>query len=236
MRFAYGSLFVVAAFTACSTEIIDETTGASSSSSSSSSSSTGMGGSGNSGGEGGGFGGTGGTIVSPLPECVYDADCTLINDCCSCEGISKNETLPDCPLMGCFAPTCESIGMSIPTAVCRASHCVVNADCNQAHAQCDSIPPMCGPGTTPLVVNGCWGGCIDITECSEVGSCTQCAADQACVNSNTMMMPGLHCVDVPNSCNGQISCACMGENVCGFAQGCVELGPTELKCVDIITK
>jgi len=230
MRLAYGSLVVIAAFAGCDSEITNETTGASASSSSSTSSA--MGGSGGSSGTGG----FGGTSTSALPECVNDTDCTLLDSCCTCQGVSMNESLPDCPLVECFALTCEANGLPLPTTVCRASHCVVNADCNPNHVQCDKTMPMCPPGLTPLVVNGCWGGCLAVAECSEVGSCTQCLNGQACVDSNTMMLPAQHCVDVPASCNGQISCACMGESVCGFAQGCMQVSPTELKCLDITTK
>lgn len=238
MRLAFGAIFVVGfVFAACEPVIVNQSTTASSSSASSSSSSTGsgMGGTGGSNGTGGSAG-TGGAVMSPLPECVYDSDCMLINDCCRCEGVPANSPVPDCPSPECFAPTCESLSIPQPMAVCRAGQCVVNADCDQNHALCDSLPPQCPPGKTVIVGNGCWGGCLDVTECQDVGSCTQCADGQACVSTNTMMMGGHHCVDAPNSCNGQVSCACMGESVCGFAKQCVEQSPTELYCVDITTK
>jgi len=231
----WGTLLGIATIVGCSSEIIVETDGTSSatsaggSTSSNSSSSSGMGGE-------GGTGGSGGTVISPPPECTFDSDCTLINDCCSCLGVPGNESFPDCPMMECFAPMCNAIGMPDPKAVCRAGQCVVDADCNQDHALCNSPPPVCPPGKTPHVVNDCWGGCIDVGECREVGSCTQCNDGQACVTSNTMMQSGQHCVTVPDSCMGQITCECMGEKVCGFAMGCFEASPTELKCIDITTK
>lgn len=239
MRFACLSFLGLALFAGCGSEVTTASTATSSSSASSSSSSSSTAASSSSGN--GGFGGSGGNgaggmVSSPLPDCTTDAECTLVNDCCRCEGLSKGESAPDCPNMECFALTCESIGMAQPTAVCRAGHCVVDADCNQAHAICKSLPPVCPPGKTPIVVNGCWGGCIAVAECREVGPCMQCLAGQACVNTNTMMLPGNHCVDPPTSCNGQISCECMGQNVCGFATACVQTAPTELKCMDITTK
>jgi hypothetical protein len=236
MRLTYGSLLFVVALASCGTEIIggpsDSSASSSSSASSASSTSSGMGGNGGSAGTGG-FGGT--VTASPPPQCVVDSDCTLIDDCCRCEGISNKESVPECPLPECFAPTCGTIGLPNPKAVCRAGQCVVDADCNQGHALCDSIPPTCPPGQTVHVTNGCWGGCIDVTECREVGSCTQCGAGQACVTSNTMMVPAPHCVDVPSSCNGQITCDCMGESVCGFATTCTQVSPTELECLDLTT-
>lgn len=233
MRFGYLSalsLFVV--FAGCQSEIITQTPGSSGTSSSSSSNSSGMGGSGGISGSGG----TGGNSTSPLPECTSDSDCTLVNDCCTCASLPNGTPFPDCSVPECFATTCNADGLGQPTAVCRAGHCVVDADCNQTHVLCKSLPPECPPGQTPIVVNDCWGGCIDIVECREIGDCTQCLDGQACVTSNTMMIPGKHCVDVPDSCNGQISCACMGENVCGFAQGCYQPSPTEIQCLDITTK
>lgn len=236
MRYAGLSFLGLAVFLGCGSEVITTSSGTSSSSSSSSSSTSSSSGNGGFGGSGGSGTGAGGTVVSPPPECSTDAECMLLNDCCRCEGLAPGETAPDCPSMECFALSCESIGIGQPATVCRAGQCVVDADCNQAHAICKSLPPVCPPGKTPIVVNGCWGGCIAVSECGEVGSCTQCQSGQACVNTNTMMIPGKHCVDPPASCNGQISCECMGKNVCGFATGCVQMVPTELQCVDITTK
>jgi hypothetical protein len=228
----YGTLFGLATIIGCGSEVVLENPSTSSSSSaggstsSSISSSTGM----------GGAGGSGGNVISPPPECTFDSDCSLVNDCCTCVALPGNESIPDCPMMECFAPMCNAIGLPDPKAVCRAGQCVVDADCNQDHALCNSPPPVCPPGKTPHVVNNCWGGCIDVAECREVGSCAQCNAGQACVTANTMMLPATHCVDVPDSCMGQISCACMGEKVCGFATSCLEVSATELKCIDITTK
>jgi hypothetical protein len=220
----------------CSSEIIMETGATSSSTSVGGSTSSGMGGAGGVG-ETGGMGGSGGpSSVSPPPECTFDSDCTLVNDCCTCQGISANESIPDCPSMECFAPACNAIGLATPMAVCRAGQCVVNGDCNQDHALCNAPPPVCSPGQTPLVVNNCWGGCVNVVECQAVGSCAQCGADQACVTANTMMVPAQHCVNAPDSCMNQISCACMGEMVCGFATSCLETSATELQCLDITTK
>ena len=210
----------------CQTEIITVGPG----SSSSGASSSGQGGNGN-GGAGGG-----GVAVSAPPECVQDSDCTLINDCCTCASVPNGETAPECTVSDCFATACNGNGLPNPTAVCRAGHCVVDADCNRAHATCKSLPPECPPGKTIIVVDGCWGGCIDVAECREVENCSQCLDGQACVTSNTMMLPAPHCVMVPDVCNGQVSCACMSENVCGFAMSCDEVSPTELRCLDITTK
>jgi hypothetical protein len=235
MRFAYLTLVSFAVFTGCGPEVTETTGPSSSSSSSSSSNSSGMGGSGNSSGTGGvgglgGEGGSGGTTAAPAPECQDDADCTLVNDCCSCEGVSKNETVPECSLMNCFVSTCESMSLSQPMAMCRAGRCVVNADCNQAHALCNSIPPVCSPGKTPIVVNGCWGGCIDPIECSEVGDCTQCTADQACIE-NVAFTVERHCVDIPAACNGQVECSCLGATTCIKPYGlCIDPSAPTLRC------
>jgi hypothetical protein len=231
-RLACGTILCLVAIVGCDPVITEAPTGSSTSNSSASSTSSGMGGAGGTGG----LGGFGGGPASPLPQCTVDSDCTLVNDCCTCSGIGTKDTAPDCPMMECFAPACNSIGLPNPMAVCRAGQCVVDSDCNQAHALCNSIPPVCAPGNTPVVVNGCWGGCIEIQECGAVGACDQCSDGFACVTANNMMVPEQHCVPVPDSCLGQISCACMGEFVCGFAMSCAQISPTELKCVDITTK
>jgi hypothetical protein len=161
---------------------------------------------------------------------LEDADCVLVDDCCTCEGIPVNTPFPECPMMNCFAPTCESIGLSQPTALCRAGRCDVNADCNQAHALCNSIPPMCGAGQTPIVVNGCWGGCVDPVECQEVGECTQCLADQACIE-NVAFGVERHCVDIPAACSGQIECSCLGATTCIKPYGiCIDPASPTLQC------
>lgn len=217
MRWLCSSFLAFAVFSGCEPLVIDTP-------SSSSSTSGGMGGQG------------GGAIVSAPPECVNDSDCTLVDTCCTCLGIPNQEPVPECTLPECAAPKCEANGLLNPATVCRASHCVLDADCNRSHASCKSLPPDCPPGKTIFVVDGCWGGCIDVAECREVQNCAQCLGGQACVTSNTMMFPAVHCVTVPNTCNGQISCACMGQNVCGFGMGCMQVSPTELKCLDITTK
>ncbi len=236
MRFAYLALVSFTVFAGCGPEVSSGSTGSSTSSSSSSSStSTGMGGSGNSSGVGGmggvGGEGAGGMTTSPPPECVEDADCALVNDCCTCGGYPANMPAPECPLMNCFAPTCDSIGLSQAMAVCRAGRCVANADCNQAHALCDSLPPLCPSGQTPIVVNGCWGGCINPIECQEVGQCAQCAADHACIE-NVAFVVERHCVDIPAACNGQIDCNCLGATTCINPYGlCIDpASSTTLQC------
>lgn len=234
----WGTVLCIAMMAGCSPEIIMETdTSSSSTSVGGATGGTGSTGSTSSGSGGaGGTAGSGGTMVSPPPECTFDSDCTLVNDCCTCQGIPAGMPFPECPAMECFAPSCEAIAVANPAAICRAGQCVVDADCNHSHIMCKSLPPVCPPGKTPHVVNGCWGGCIDVTECREIGDCIQCNDGQACVTSNTMMAPAQHCVEVPDSCLGQINCDCMGEMVCGFGMSCFEASATALQCIDITTK
>jgi len=47
-----------------------------------------------------------------------------------------------------------------------------------------------------------------------VGSCDDCAADQACVLYVAQLGPIAHCVQVPDDCSGKPSCACMGAGAC----------------------
>lgn len=229
MRLVHCSLliFTVVAF-GCDPEVTGGGDTTSSSSSSSSSTSSGMGGGGAAGN--GGSGGSGGTVDPSLPECVEDSDCTLISDCCQCAGVPSKDPLPECPGIECFAPTCDSIGLPSATAVCRAGRCVVDADCNHGHALCDSLPPTCPPGQTAFVSNGCWGGCINATECREIGSCTQCPNEHACVE-NVAFTVERHCVSVPADCTGQVNCACMGSFTCIQPYGaCIDTSAPVLMC------
>lgn len=191
-------------------------------SSSGSSTSSGMGGNGSSSG-------SGGTAPGTL-ECTDDTDCVLVNSCCSCAGVPANGPFPDCPAVECFAPVCDANGIFDTKAICRAGRCVVDADCNHNHALCDSLPPTCPPGQTAHLAGGCWGGCIAVTECGEVGECTQCPQGTACVE-NTSFMIERHCVTMPTACNGQVNCACMGDITCIQPFGlCVDTSEPVLMC------
>ena len=54
---------------------------------------------------------------------------------------------------------------------------------------------------------------------------------QVCVRDDMMIGPIYHCLDVPDECNGDPSCDCMGELACpetGFH--CNDEGTADLSC------
>ncbi|MBK9266428.1 MAG: hypothetical protein IPM54_42405 [Polyangiaceae bacterium] len=137
----------------------------------------------------------------------------VVNDCCTCAGIPVGSPAPSCPISECFAPACDASGLSAAAPLCRAGRCVIDADCNHDNALCDSLPPACPPGQTAHVNGPCWGGCVAVAECREVGACSQCTKDQACIE-NVAFVVERHCVDVPAACGGQIDCSCVGASSC----------------------
>jgi hypothetical protein len=54
--------------------------------------------------------------------CSTDADCKLVNDCCSCMAVPVSVTPPNCP-MTCLVDSCTSVGLQGATAVCLSGKC-----------------------------------------------------------------------------------------------------------------
>jgi hypothetical protein len=160
------------------------------------------------GGGSGGAGGSGGTGAAVgFPECAVDGDCIVIEDCCECVGAPVGSGI--CK-SACKQSVCSVQGIQPTGARCVLGACVLDVDCNQGHAQCFGLPPDCPPGQLPTISSACWsGGCSDVTECSEVTSCADCAAG-ACVTISDFGQSA-HCVDPPAACGTQATCACMGE-------------------------
>jgi hypothetical protein len=158
-------------------------------------------------------GGAGGG-PSAVPECVDDADCTMVNDCCSCIAIPTTRQPPVCNVPECFAPTCTSLGNPSAMAACVVGHCTAGFVCDHALVLCDSVEPVCPDGQTASVVGTCWGQCVDATECATVAECGQCGAMQACVTEVTQLGLLRHCVQLPGECGGAPTCACLGPAVC----------------------
>jgi hypothetical protein len=162
----------------------------------------------------GGAGGSGGTGPSAEPECESAAECQLVDDCCDCMGFPAAVDPPQCPQQ-CIINSCEAAMLPLPTATCAVGRCVVDASCDPADTICDAVPPNCPLGQAPVVVNGCWGGCIATIECGKVGNCGQCTGpNDVCVVEETQLGPIHHCVDKPVRCEGAPDCACMGASVC----------------------
>jgi len=172
-------------------------------------------GGGNSAGGAGASGGSGGA-PPVVAECTDDSDCKLVNDCCSCLGIPTSRQDPDCDLSECLIPHCQSLEFGdLQNAQCRVGRCVAGFTCDHTEVTCESVPPNCPPGETPSALGDCWGKCVATTECESVGSCDQCDTNsEQCVRQDTQLGAVYHCVDKPEACDDNPSCACMGASVC----------------------
>lgn len=147
-------------------------------------------------------------------KCVEDKDCTLVNDCCRCEAIAVGDPIPECPMMECFAPVCDTLG--VKAAECRLGTCVTEKlNCDASTIACDEAAPDCPQGTLPGVDdnNVCWtGGCVPIEHCNFVSSCTDCPQDTMCVVDETLPGPKFRCEPIPAACmGGEPTCDCAGE-------------------------
>jgi hypothetical protein len=136
---------------------------------------------GNAGSAGGGSGNTGSagdtgiagaqagtsTMFEPVgTECVTDADCRLVSDCCRCVSAPKGVTLDVC-YASCTQTMCIAEGVSGSDDACVSGRCVLNRSCDRAQVTCDSAPPECEPGMIPSVVDDCYGPCVASTECRD---------------------------------------------------------------------
>jgi hypothetical protein len=150
------------------------------------------------------------------PECTADAECKLFSDCCTCAGMPESAPDPGGCDLACIQDSCSAAG--IGKAICAAGRCVAGFECDPMQTICFSLPPTCQPGQVPSVVGGCWGACVDATECRNVQGCSECdGANVACVHYDLQGGDGpasTHCVDIPEACGGVASCACLGPSVC----------------------
>ena len=147
------------------------------------------------------------------PLCATDADCRVVDDCCTCAALAPGETTPTC-VNDCFASACVSRSIPASAALCVAGQCVLDIDCDPAHTLCDRMPPSCAPGEVASVVGSCWGGCVAASECPSAPGCSACGAGDVCVEYQFELGPVLHCVPPPDACQAPIDCACAGPATC----------------------
>jgi hypothetical protein len=161
-----------------------------------------------------------------VAECSADEDCTLQNDCCTCQAVPVGVAQPACG-MACANPRCDEYGPDV-AARCYRGFCVLDISCERWELTCSDPEPACAPGRVPAVVDGCWGPCIDARECPSVPSCDYCAEGDVCLN-NALLGTTIHCIEVPNVCAARPDCSCLGEAVCLAI--CTDTGPDELTCI-----
>jgi hypothetical protein len=147
--------------------------------------------------------------------------------------LAPGEVAPDCPLL-CLIDTCTSVGFPFNhKASCIAGHCTVGFDCDPSTVTCKALPPVCDPGMSNSVFDHCWGPCVPSSDCSAVPSCKDCDPSHYVCVSNDAQMSSHHCVEVPDPCDTDRSCQCMGDSVCvGIFDVCVDgtAGGNEIHC------
>jgi hypothetical protein len=163
--------------------------------------------------------------------CTQDSDCTLINDCCSCEPIGPGEEPPPCDLPECFVTTCDPKGLGSAEVQCRFGRCTfVKVHCNPVDVLCKSLPPDC-PGTEVPSVDldaACWTGqCVPAEACDVVPDCSYCEEDELiCV---TKLQKGLFTVCEPKP----VDCGDVDDVDCGCAAQVCEMSPPHVVCQEL---
>ena len=118
----------------------------------------------------------------------------------------------------------------MPQVECRAGVCRIDpVQCDPAVVACDSLPPECAEGFLARTELGCWGDCIRAPYCNVVPDCSWCGADQACVLGRGLDRNSVSCETVPAQCDGEATCACLGE-VCSEIERCTEIDTSTISC------
>lgn len=165
----------------------------------------------------GGSGGFGGAQPFVFPECQYDTDCEVRNDCCDCVAA---KSVPACDPVGC-APSCGNLGLTNPTARCIMGLCRPSANCDPRFAQCDALPPACESGWVPSIDANCWGPCVDPSVCLQVPSCEVCTtAGRRCAAGDALTKGQRYCFDLSPSCGDGSICDCLGGRCTGVGDDC----------------
>ncbi len=132
--------------------------------------------------------------------CYSDEECPAGQ---ICSWVISNETDPPVPggqsdpAPGLWAP---GVCVPAPELCARDADCQVNGelgycvdgvcqyqfDCDQSHAFCDMIPPLCGPGLVNSVINGCYGPCVDPATCRPAD--LECRVDEDCPEGQACLM------------------------------------------------
>lgn len=188
------------------------------------------------GGDAGPTGGdTGTTGADPGMACEVDADCVVVNDCCSCTAAHAEDMIDACPVK-CDQTACDAAGLAGIEAQCVFGSCeLVPVPCNDAGVFCDDPQPDCPDGTLPSVTEdgNCWtGNCVPAEACDVVPDCTWCSDADTCVQTATQLGFFYACWPTNLECAAGPSCDCMGE-VCTDPFICSDpaAGPAELGCV-----
>lgn len=152
---------------------------------------------------------TGGGV---MPECTQDTDCTVHEDCCSCEAVPVSDVPPDCEA-GCQETACAALEYKA-MALCVDGICrFPETTCDPSSVVCGAPTPNCPDGTLPEVMGQCWTfKCVPVAACDWVPDCSFCDAEtEVCVTKVTQLGPVYDCEPKPWQCgDGPADCTCAG--------------------------
>ncbi len=174
---------------------------------------------------GGGTGGGGtaaagtGPVSTGEPECVTDADCHVVETCCGCFPAPLSAEIAECDLT-CEQSACAARGLQDLGAACVGNRCVFVLSCDGAMVTCDQAEPECPEGQVASVRGGCWGPCVDATDCVDITSCDDCPAGSGriCIQESAFLTT-FRCVEITAACAAEPTCECV--DAC-FVGGCVD--------------
>lgn len=151
--------------------------------------------------------GTSGTTGGLEPECVVDADCQLVDNCCECSSRPASDE-PDPCEDDCLVSECTAQGLEGLAATCRSGICEFSSSSNcDGPVVCAQEPPACEGDEVPSVVGECWGPCVPLHYCADSSSCQPgCGDGWVCVDSQSGGTGG--CAPLPAACAGVASCDC----------------------------
>lgn len=153
-------------------------------------------------------------------ECITDDDCQIASDCCVCQAVPRGGEFRACRL-GCESNACDLKGVAA-VAHCNLGRCTLALHCDQRRATCESEPPTCPTGESPIVDDsGCWGPCVRSTECADVTDCNACG-DAQCVEFPNVGGTTIRCIESLSQCEVGNLCECLvpcGGYVCGELDG-----------------
>jgi hypothetical protein len=111
-----------------------------------------------------GSGGGSGTAGPPVDgACMSVGDCTLVNDCCTCEARLRDEPAAEC-LAVCDRPLCDVWGVN--ELLCSHTCLLLLVECDAAMVTCTDAPPVCEAGFVPSLEERCWSGhCVPSELC-----------------------------------------------------------------------
>jgi hypothetical protein len=110
--------------------------------------------------------------------------------------------------LACDSDGCEAQGI-VTSARCTLGRCTLATSCRADRVTCKSLQPTCPEGQIPSVTeNACWGPCVMVTECADVGDCERCG-DAHCVQFTALANSFTRCIAPEAECKLGNLCECL---------------------------